>query len=177
MRIEREGGFLDQSFRQSRANQIQLSQMADTKATMLMSISSLVITLSVGNMNKPEARDAALVMMVFCVGTVLLAAYSAMPKVGTFLGAPAAPPDVSHSSFNIFFFGDAVRLSREEYAREMEIVLNNSERVYEIMAWELYNSAQYLANKKYRYLRYAYVCFVTGLISGASVMVAERLTG
>ena len=56
-------------------------------------------------------------------------------------------------------------LSYEQFEAEMETVINNPARNYEVQVREIYSLGVFLANKKYRYLRLAYLSFITGLFA------------
>ena len=167
MKIDHPGAHLDHLLRQTRQHHVQLSAMADSKANMMLTVASLVITLSLAHLSDPILRWAAMTLIVFCLMTVVAAAYAAMPKV----------PVVSNPRFNLLFFGDFANLSYEEYLRTMEAVMNDPNRVYEAQVREVYTLGCFLARKKYRYVRLAYALFITGLfVSGLVLVVTEMVT-
>ena len=71
---------LDGLFRQTRLHHTQLSAMADVKASMMLTLSSLIITFSIGYLVDPILRWAVVVLIFFCILTILSAAYAVMPK-------------------------------------------------------------------------------------------------
>ena len=91
--------------RQTRNHHVQLSTMADAKANMLLTVSSLLITLSAPHILEPVLRLPALLLSVCCLLTIGLAVYTVMPKLP--LGTSGkSKPDVQASTFNLLFFGD-----------------------------------------------------------------------
>lgn len=56
MEISEPGGHLDQCIRQSRAHHVQLSYMADMKANMILTISSLMVPLSIRYLKEPQFK-------------------------------------------------------------------------------------------------------------------------
>ena len=171
MKIDQPGGHLDQMMRQTRAHHVQLSSMADLKASMLLTMSSIVLTIAAPRVLNPEYRLAGIVLVVSCLVTIALAAYSAMPKLPLRLThAPAGA--VRSSGFNLLFFGDFTRLTYDEFAGEMEKAMNDPSATYEMQVRELYALGVFLATKKYRYLRLAYLTFISGLAATAAVLLA-----
>lgn len=168
MNVQVPGNHIDQLLRQTRMHHVQLSSMADLKANIVLTMSSVIITLSVPQAFKPEYRWPFLVLILFCLITVGLAAYSVMPKLRLWR-RPLVPADPKSREFDLLFFGDFTRLSYQEFADEMEAVMNDPSRTYEVQVREIYALGEYLAKKKYRFLRLAYLTFGAGL--AASVMV------
>jgi hypothetical protein len=56
MEVKQPAGHIDQMLRQTRAHHVQLSQMADSKANMIMTVGSLLVPLSI--MDYPDFEDA-----------------------------------------------------------------------------------------------------------------------
>ena len=174
MKIDQPGAHLDQMLRQTRQHHVQLSTMADLKANMLLTMSSIIITLTATNLNRPNFKFAGLVLIAFSLLTIGLAAFVAMPKIST-LSRRDPKPDVNSSAFNVLFFGDFARLDYPEYEAAMERVMNNPSLAYEAQVREVYTLGVFLAAKKYRYLRLAYLAFFTGLVASGIVMLLSGL--
>lgn len=174
MQVQQGGGHVDQLLRQTRAHHVALSTMADTKANMLLSISSVVIVLSFGHLDDPGFHQAAFVLIGFCLLTIVLAAYAAMPKLPS-LRRAKREPDVKDPAFNILFFGDFVRLDYTAYEAAMERVLNDTSLTYETQVREVYNLGRFLSEKKYRYLRLAYLSFMAGLVGAGVVLLVTAV--
>jgi hypothetical protein len=65
-------------------------------------------------------------------------------------------------------------VSYEEYTQDLEEIMNDSDRTYEIMVKEIYYSGVYLANNKYRYVRLGYLFFFAGLIASTFIFFVEN---
>jgi hypothetical protein len=172
MKIHQPGGHLDQMMRQTRGNLIQLSSMADVKSSMLLTLSSVVLTLAVRYVADPQFGPAVLVLGGFCLLTIALATYAAMPKVPVVGGRGAV--DVGDARFNLFFFGDFVRMDYGAFHDAMEELMNDPSRTYEMQVREVYTLGRFLAERKYRYLRLAYLTFIAGLAISAATVLALR---
>lgn len=156
---------VDQMLRQTRQHHVQLSVMADVKASMLLTIASVVISLTIPNLGKPAFHTAAETLLVFCLLTIILAAYVAMPKSpGLVRRHPPAEP------LNLLFFGHFVEMPYEEYQSRMIEMAEEPARVFEAQVREVYQLGVFLAKKKFRVLRLAYVTFIVGLVASAIVL-------
>jgi hypothetical protein len=174
MEITRPGSHLDHLMRHTRWHHAYLSNMADTKANMMLTVGAVLITLSVGYLTQPLFHWAALTLIVACLLTIAMAAYAAMPKVHL---APksAARERAAQPDFNLLFFGDFACLSYEDFAAAMETCMNDPSRTYEIQVRETYLLGVFLARKKYRFVRLAYLTFIFGLALSGLVLLATSL--
>ena len=174
MKINQPGSHLDHLMRQTRMHHEQLSIMADTKANMLLTISSVVISLSVPHMFVAGAVGWALLVLVFfSLITVGLAVYAVMPKIP--YSAKSAPrPDLASPRFNLLFFGDFTRLSYAEFEAAMEETMNDPSRTYEVQVREIYTLGAFLAAKKYRFLKLAYVALFSGLLGSVITLFLSK---
>ena len=167
LKVGQPGSHLDHLIRQTRMHHQQLSVMADSKANMLITISSLVITLAVPLLLQPSLRWTALALMISGLITVLLASYAIMPKQMTGKANKRLP---GGDPSNILFFGHFVHMSYEEYEAEWEQLLNDPSLAYQAQVKEIYGLGRYLAAYKYHYLRLAYFSFLIGLLLAVSLV-------
>jgi hypothetical protein len=167
MKIVQPGGHLDQMMRQTRNHHVALSSMADTKANMLITTSSVLITLSAPYVLNPHFKGAVIILAICCLMTIVLAIYTLMPK----LRNPKMPPDVHSPRFNLLFFGDFTRLEYSEFEAAMEEVMNDASLTYQAQVRELYTLGQFLATRKYRTLRLAYFSFIFGLLASTITLM------
>jgi hypothetical protein len=170
MEITKPGSHLDYMMQQTRNHHAQLSSMADMKANILLTLSAVVITLSVRHLTEPHLRWAALILIVFCLLTILLAAYAVMPKL------PLSPgkkphPDLHAPGFDLLFFGNFIRLSYQEFEAAMEAVMNDPSRTYQVQVLELYTLGKFLAKEKYRFLQWAYLTFLAGILASGLMVI------
>jgi hypothetical protein len=151
MEIKQRGSHLDHLVRQTRMHHTQLSSMADMKANMLLTITSVVITIG-------------------------LATYAVMPKIPFLVKRETA--DITKTpGFNILFFADFVRLSYEEFEMAMEEVMNDHSLTYQVQIRELYTLGMFLAKKKYLFLRLAYITFIIGAFASALIGLFSGVLG
>jgi hypothetical protein len=147
--------------RTSQQHHVSLSVMADTKANILITVSSIVLTLVLGKMDEASLRPAMLTLGGFILVALLLAVIAVLPKYRPLRLEPDAdlPP-----TFNLLFFGHFAELSRERFLAEVAQRMKADGSVYETMAGDLYSIGVYLSRHKYFYLRLSYLFFLGGFV-------------
>lgn len=175
MKVTQSAKSIDDMLRQTRQHHVQLSVLADFKANILLTIATVLLTGASRYLYDANYAWPARVLCVFCVLTVMLACYAVMPKFRSHL-KPATVEDVKNPYFNLLFFGDYLKLSWEQFESEMNKVINDDNLVYEMMTRELYTMGLYLKNKKYRFLRYAYSAFASGVLLSFLTLVMIQVT-
>ena len=162
----------DVLLRTMQQHHVALSTMADTKANILITVSSIILTLVLGKMNEPVLRGAMLTLAGFVLIALLLAVVSILPKYRPLRIEKDA---VLPANFNLLFFGHFAELPRERYLAEVARTLQPNGSIYAAMANDIYSLGTYLANHKYRYLRLSYICFLTGFIAASVIQLWHLL--
>jgi hypothetical protein len=156
--------------RTSQQMQLQLSQMADQKASMLMGATFLVFTLTVGQLRGGSGMTWPLgILAITALVSAVLAIMAVMPKV-----TRANSPD---DSANLLFFGIFTALPEEAFIARVLDRMETDESVYRTMLRDMYQAGSVLQNKKYRYLGYAYRAFLTGMVATAIAAAAQLAMG
>jgi len=156
--------------RTSMLSTVQLSQMADQKANMVMGASFVVFTLAVG-----QVRSGVMLLPITILASgaflaAVFAIFSVLPKVTK---AGEAHLLGNSQGDNILFFGIFSQMSEQEFSDEVIEALSTDESTYRMMLRDIYQNGQVLARKKYRYLSLAYKAFLVGLIGSFMTFVAE----
>jgi Family of unknown function (DUF5706) len=151
---------------------MQLSQMADQKASILMGATFVVFTLAVGQARSGDLALPLAILATFSFLSALLAVSAVLPRVGK------APPVVcrdgkDHS--NILFFGRFEQMEEDEYIAAVKSRLRSEEDIYETMLRDTYQNGVVLARRKYRYLAHAYRLFAVGLTLAFAAFVVEMV--
>jgi hypothetical protein len=175
MKVQQPGSHLDHMLRQTRIHHVQLSSMADIKANMLLTLAAVVVTIIAPHAMKPLLRWPALVLIAFCLATIVLAIYAVMPKIPLRHEPNGKDPD--SPMFNLLFFGDFVQMPYEQFEGAMERILNDPSAAYQAQVREIYVHGVFLAQKKYRFLKLAYLTFLSGLFASVvAFVIVEFLT-
>lgn len=150
---------------------VQLSAMADVKANIVITASSIVLTLALSHFGDPGYRTTVLLLLPFVTLALLFAIIAVLPKHKPIAWAEGQPKP---SKFNLMFFGHFAELSKARYLKEMARVLKDDRAIYEAMCEDIYGLGHYLEAYKYRFLRWSYLCFLIGFLL-AAVSSAARL--
>jgi hypothetical protein len=149
----------DHLLRLVQQHHVQLSTMADTKANIVITVSSIVLTLVLGRIKDPDFRDGMVVLGVFTLIALLLAILAVLPKYrGANKVKGPLPPE-----FNVLFFGHFAGLDRDRYLAEMAQKMMPGV-AYDTVVRDVYSLGSYLAHHKYPYLRLSYLFFLAGFV-------------
>ncbi len=161
----------DNLIRTAQQHHVQLSAMADLKANIIITVSSVVLTVTLGRINDPELKLSAITLLCFTSVALILSILAVLPKYRPLrLQTSATPPN-----FNLFFFGHFAEMPPEEFLRRVSRNMQNDGSAYESMVRDLYSLGVYLAHYKYPYLRAAYLFFLSGFLL-AGILQLWRLT-
>jgi hypothetical protein len=156
----------DVILRTTQQHHVQLSVMAVTKANILITVSSIILTLILGKMTDPSLRAAMVTLAAFIFTALLLAVITVLPKYRPIRIAPGAPLP---PNFNLLFFGHFSELPKERFLLSVAEEMKADGSVYETMARDIYGMGYYLAHYKYRFLRLSYLFFLGGFVFAALV--------
>lgn len=147
---------------------VQLSVMADNKANMLIGATFVVFTLAIGQSQAGNMSLPLLILAISAFGAAGLAALAVMPSVTP----PKDSPD------NMLFFGSFSKLSEGEFIeRLLDKELLSQESTYRSMLRDIHQMGVVLAQKKYRYLGFAYRVFLLGLSLTLITYLIEQFSG
>ncbi|HRQ63762.1 MAG TPA: DUF5706 domain-containing protein [Xanthomonadaceae bacterium] len=164
----------DNILRTAQQIQVQLSMMADTKANIVITVSSIVLTLSLGRVNDPDLGVGAITLSLFTMLALLLAILAVVPKY-----RPLRLRDHNRlpAHFNLLFFGHFAELSLDEYLDHMSRTLKPDGSIYQAQVKDLYGQGRYLSHHKYRYLRLSYVFFLSGFLLATLIQAWKLVFG
>jgi sensor histidine kinase YesM len=172
MHINHPAPEIDYMLYETRNELIDFSQMADTKANILLSISSVLATISITKFTEPDFTVPIVILVVFMLGAIFFSLLAVTPSINL---PHHKKKRVTDPDFNALFFGDYSSVSYEEYLGLMEQVMNDSDRVYEAQVREIYSAGKYLQRTKYNYIKFGYFLFFAGMISSiASYLMHVR---
>jgi hypothetical protein len=145
---------------------VQLSAMADQKASILMGATFVIFTITIGQAHGTTPPLPLLILG----GAAFLAAVCAVLAI-----VPATRLKRREGRLNLLFFGSFAALGEDEYLDRVTAILHDEEECYRAMALDMYQNGLVLARKKYRMLGYAYRIFLLGMTASLVAFVAERL--
>jgi hypothetical protein len=146
--------------------QLQLSQMADQKASILMGATFVSFTISIGQLASGKVSPALVILATFALLAVVLSMMVVMPQLGV--------AGTRKLEGNLLFFGEFARMSEADFRATLKQQLVSDDLVYSAIARDIYQNGQVLAFRKYRYLTLAYRTFLAGLILSFVAFVAQQ---
>ncbi|MBC9934061.1 Pycsar system effector family protein [Chitinophaga qingshengii] len=152
-------------FRITSTNHIRLSSMADSKAHIMISVNSIIISFMLTVLVRriedyPNMVIPAVIFLATALTTVVFAVLATRPNVtsGTF-----TKEDISNKNANLLFFGNFYKMKLDEYEWGMRQMMNDADFLYGSMTKDVYHLGVVLAHK-YKLLRISYNVFMFGLI-------------
>jgi len=152
-------------FRIVAQSQNNLSQMADSKSNILISVNAIILSIMISSVFDKLKTDTYLqapftMLVVVCVLSMVFSILATRPNVtsGTF-----TKEDIANKKTNLLFFGNFHKMGYPDYDWAMTELLADKNYLYSSMIKDTYFLGIVLA-KKYRYLRIAYNIFMYGLI-------------
>lgn len=146
-------------------NHIRLSEMADSKANILISVNAIIISVILGVLVRKLQTDPyltipAMIFLASTVTTIVIAILATRPKVnqGTF-----DEVDVINKKTNLLFFGNFHKMPQKDYENAMKIMMTDANYLYSSMVQDIYNLGVVLG-RKYKLIRMAYTIFMVGII-------------
>ena len=166
---ERPDKGIETMFRVSSSNHQRLSDMADNKAHIMITVNSIILS-AILSLLLRRLEDYSYLI----IPTVIILLVSLITLVFAILATrPSIPEgrfttqDVDNKKVNLLFFGNFYRMNLQEYIAGMRNVMADREYLYGSLIIDVYSQGVVLG-RKYRLLRVSYNVFMFGLI--ASVM-------
>lgn len=165
---------IDTMFRVTLNNHTRLSDIADSKANILLSVNAIIISISLSTLipkldspNNAHLIIPTLVMMLFAVVSIVFAILSTRPKVtsGTF-----TRKDIEDKKVNLLFFGNFYKMPLDEYEWAVNELMKDRDYLYNSMIKDLYFLGKVL-HRKYKLLRMTYTIFMIGIIVSVGLFI------
>ncbi|GAB1309641.1 hypothetical protein KH5_23240 [Urechidicola sp. KH5] len=154
-------------FRVTLRNHIKLSDIADTKANILLSVSAITLSIALTNLfpklDKPDNSYLIYPTLIFIGITVVTMIFSILSTRPKITSGMFTKEDVENKKVNLLFFGNFHKMPLDEYIAGMEELIEDRTYLYQSLMKDLYFLGIVL-NKKYRMLRVAYTIFMVGII-------------
>lgn len=154
-------------FRVTLKNHLTLSDIADTKANILLSVNAIIISVALSNLI-PKLDNPSnsyliyptLIFIVFSVISMILAVLATRPNVTS---GKFTKEDVEQKKVNLLFFGNFHKMSLSEYEWAIQELVKDNKFIYSSLTKDLYFLGLVL-NRKYKILRITYTIFIIGIV-------------
>lgn len=152
-------------FRITSNRHIELTSMAHNKASLLISINALIISvvLSVLSTKMDTNRQLVLptvLLILTSVTTMVIAFISTRPMI---LGGKKTANTLKTNENNLLFFGHYLKMTLDEYKIAMRKTILDKEQIYDSLSRDIYYQGLVLV-WKYKYITASYYVFIIGLI-------------
>lgn len=165
---------IDTLMRTVSQNHMRLSDSADHKANLLISINTLMASVLIsGFILKREITSNMTVSVVIILAmnmiTIIFAVLATRPKLSS---SDRINSPESENSVNLLFFGNFQKFSFEEYKLKMHQLFLDKSMVYDHLLLDVYLLGKVL-NRKYKLLKLAYNIFMVGIIIGVLTFIVS----
>ncbi|GAA3518413.1 hypothetical protein GCM10022393_35670 [Aquimarina addita] len=155
------------AFRVTLRNHLKLSDIADTKANILLSVNAIIISLALSSLipklDNPSNTYLIIptgIFLFFSVTSMILSVLATRPNVTT---GEFTQKEVKEKKVNLLFFGNFHKMPFNNYKTAMHELMENKDYIYDTMIKDLYFLGKVL-HKKYKILRITYTVFMIGII-------------
>lgn len=154
-------------FRVAMQNHLKLSDIADTKANILLSVNAIIISLLLTNLipklDSPKNEFLiypTTIFILFSVVSIVMSILATRPNVTS---GEFTEEDVEQKRVNLLFFGNFHKMKLQDYEWAMQELIKDQAYVYNSLTKDLYFLGLVL-DRKYKLLRWTYTIFMIGMI-------------
>ncbi|TXD46901.1 Pycsar system effector family protein [Polaribacter sp. IC073] len=154
-------------FRVALRNHMTLSNIADTKANILLSVNAIIVSLALSNLlpkldnpSNSHLLIPTIIFVAFTVASIVLSILATRPNVteGKF-----TKEDVANKKVNLLFFGNFHQMKLDDFEWGISEMMVDRDYLYSSLTKDLYFLGLVL-NRKYKILRITYTVFMIGII-------------
>jgi predicted metal-dependent HD superfamily phosphohydrolase len=172
---------IETMFRVALRNHITLSDIADTKANILLSVNAIIISLVLSNLvsklDNPSNSYLIWPTAIFALSTVVSIILSVLATRPNVTSGKFTKEDVANKKVNLLFFGNFHKMKLDEFEWAMQEMMQDKDYLYGSLTKDLYFLGLVL-NRKYNLLRLTYTVFAIGIIvSVIAFAVAFQFSG
>jgi hypothetical protein len=139
-----------------------LNQMADSKASMILTASSLIITITLTQYDRLHLST-----ILILAGAGLLAILFSILAI--------IPPLHASGATNLFYFRSFAELDEETFNRQFKQTIADKDALYDAYLHEIYFLGKHRLTRKYRLIRDGLWCLLGGLIGATLSALIHRL--
>lgn len=161
-------------FRTTLSNHMKLSEMADRKANLMISINTIIVSITISAYARKFDAPAilllpSLLLLTVCLVTIIVSLIATNPTISPLTQGGRKPKE---RPTDLLFFGYYTQLTADDYRTELRKLINNDEDLYTSLIDNIYTQGQVLS-RKYRLLKFAYQFFMVGF---SAVIISVILT-
>ncbi len=158
---------IETMFRVALRNHITLSDIADTKANILLSVNAIIISMAfsslIPKLDNPSNHYLIIPSVIFILFTVITIVLSILATRPNITSGEFTKEDVANKKVNLLFFGNFHKMKLDEFEWAMGEMMKDRDYLYGSLTKDLYFLGLVL-NRKYNILRLTYTVFMIGII-------------
>lgn len=159
-------------FKTALRNHIDLSNLADNKANIMLSVNALIVTVAVPMAASYISDDLVLAipvgtLLITCLASMIFATLATRPIK---MSGSTTLDSIKQGKSNLFFFGNFYKMNFEEYQEGMDHVMSDEEILDNSIQRDLFFLGKSLGRKYYQ-LRICYNLFMIGVVISVILFV------
>ena len=170
---------VDTLFRVTLNNHTRLSDIADSKANILLSVNAIIISIALSTLipklGSPKNEYLLLPSIVMLLSSVVSIVFAILATKPNVTYESFNEEDVKNKKVNLLFFGNFYQMSLDAYVEAMEDLMKDGDYLYNSMTRDLFFLGKVL-ERKYRLLSITYTIFMVGIILSVVAFTYAVLT-
>jgi len=163
--VKRPSRGIETMFRISSNNHQALSQMADSKAHIMITVNSIIISVLLSVLFRSLDKETHLaipvaILLIINVVTIVFSILATRPNIPS---GKFSSEDLSEQRVNLLFFGNFYKMQLQDFSDGMTRLMEDRNFLYSSLIKNLHQQGLVLG-KKYRLLRISYNVFMYGLV-------------
>ena len=154
-------------YRVTLRNHMKLSDIADTKANILLSVNAIIISMALANLI-PKLDNPSndylfyptFLFIIFSIASMVMSVLATKPNVTS---GQFTEEEVKSKKVNLLFFGNFHKMELAQYNWAMTQLIKDKDYIYSSLTKDLYFLGIVL-ERKYRLLRWTYTIFMIGMV-------------
>jgi len=158
---------IETMFRNTVRTHVEFSAMADSKANIMITVNTLIISLILTNLFSEMQEDSqffllipTVMLLAVCLTCIVFGILVTKPKIsaGVF-----SQDDIKARKTNLLFFGNFFNMPLSDFEWGMDEMMHDKDYLYSSMVKDFYFLGQ-AVGRKFKYLRVCYSIFMYGLV-------------
>lgn len=158
---------VDTLFRVTLNNHTRLSDIADSKANILLSVNAVIISVClsvlVPKLDAPKNSHLILPSFILLLSSVLTIVFAILSTKPNVTKTTFTAQDIVNRKVNLLFFGNFNQMLFDDYQDAMRDLIKDRDYIYDSMVKDLYFLGKVL-DRKYKLLSITYKIFMAGII-------------
>jgi hypothetical protein len=167
---------IETMFRIAAANHQRLSEMADNKAHIMITVNSIILSVIISVLLRrieeyTHLTIPSVLLLTVNVSALIFAVLATRPSIPK---GYTSSEDIRKKQANLLFFGNFYKLTQDQYITGMFNVMDDSDYLYKSLIRDIYSQGVVLSIK-YKLLRVSYNIFMFGIISSVVAFILAAI--